>query len=51
MAGLAEALGVEPQDLYRPPNRRSIDAILAEAPDEIYEATLELARRLTHRAS
>lgn len=49
MSALADALGINVEDLYRPPTRPSIDAVLANAPDEIYETTLELARRLTRR--
>lgn len=50
MEALADAIGLDaPQDLFRPPSRPSIDAILADAPQEMYEATLDLARRLAGR--
>lgn len=51
MAALAEALGLNsPQDLFRRPERPSIDAILEDAPQETYDALVDFARRLTQRA-
>jgi transcriptional regulator with XRE-family HTH domain len=51
MDALATAIGLEgPIELFRPPQRPSIDAILAEAPQDIYDATLDLARRLAGRS-
>jgi transcriptional regulator with XRE-family HTH domain len=35
MAALAEALGIEPVDLYRHPNEQSLDAMLRDAPDHV----------------
>lgn len=47
MEALATAIGLDsPIDLYRPPERPSIDAILKDAPQSVYEATLDVARRL-----
>jgi len=52
MAQLADAMGLEVwTDLARLPHRPSVDAVLSDAPDSVYEATLELARRLTRKAS
>jgi transcriptional regulator with XRE-family HTH domain len=52
MEALADAIGLSsPQDLFRPPSRPSIDAILADAPQEVYEATLDVARRLSGRSN
>jgi len=49
MTALADALGINVQDLFRHPRRPSIDAILENATDDVYEATAELARRLSRR--
>ena len=50
MANLADAIGIKSQDLFKAPGRESIDAVLEGAPQEVYEATMELARRLArHR--
>lgn len=47
MAALAEALDLEgPQDLYRPPTRPSIDAIMMDAPQSLYDAMVEHAKSL-----
>lgn len=52
MAALADALEMESAaDFYRRPARPSIDAVLANAPQDIYDAALALARNLTHKAS
>lgn len=50
IAALAHAIGLEgPEDLYRPPGRESIDAALREAPEAVYEAVRDLARKLAGR--
>src|SRR5687767_11844875 len=47
MAALAEAMDMEtPADFYRMPTRPSIDAIMADAPQPVYEALLDHAKRL-----
>lgn len=52
IAALAEAIGLDSwQDLGRPPERPSIDGILADAPKATYDAVIELAKNLTRKAS
>lgn len=52
MAALADAMSLNSaQDLYRRPERQSIDALVENAPDATYEAILDVAKRLTQRAS
>ena len=50
IAALAGALDCEPEDLWRPPSRPSIDAITKKLPDEIHGDVVEFARRLAKRA-
>jgi transcriptional regulator with XRE-family HTH domain len=49
MAAIAEALDCEPEDLYRPPDYESLDAILRGAPADIREKALEMARILVRK--
>lgn len=51
IAQLADALGVEPEELWRLPQRASLDALLKDAPDDLHETALDIVRRLTRRAS
>lgn len=52
LASLAAAIGCKPTDFYRMPDKRpSIDAILADADDEAFGATYDLAQRLAKRGS
>lgn len=51
LRALAHAIGLEPEDLYRPPGRESIDAKLKNASEEVYEIVRDLALRLTKKAS
>jgi transcriptional regulator with XRE-family HTH domain len=51
VALLASVLELEPQDFYRPPSRRSIDAITKDLPDDIHGDVVEFAERLKKRAS
>lgn len=47
MAALAEALELtSPADLFRRPERPSIDAIMNDAPQPVYDALVDHARRL-----
>lgn len=49
-AAIANALGIEPADLWRLPDTRpSIDAIIKDAPDDIFDAVADMARRLASR--
>lgn len=46
IAAIAEALGIEPEQLWRPPHRPSVDAILKDAPDDVHETAMDIVRRL-----
>lgn len=53
IANLAHILGLESTDLYRPPAeevRESVDKVLADQPEDIHSAVLDLAKRLSRRA-
>lgn len=51
MDALADAIGLSSaQDLYRRPERPSIDGLLDDAPQATYDAIIDLARKLTQRA-
>ena len=51
MAAFAEALGIQPEDLWRSPNRPSVDALLANSSDDLYRTALDIVARLTNKAS
>jgi transcriptional regulator with XRE-family HTH domain len=51
IAEFASALDCEPEDLWRPPSRPSIDAVTSDLPDEIHGDVLEFAERLRKRAT
>lgn len=52
IAALAHALGLdEPDDLWRDPKRPSIDALLRDAPDDLYQTAVDIVTRLTRNAS
>jgi len=40
MAAVAEALDIEPGDLYRHPDQPSADALLRDAPDSLVQSTI-----------
>jgi DNA-binding XRE family transcriptional regulator len=42
----AEALGIEPEDLWRPPSTPSLDAIVKSAPVEVQILAADIVRRL-----
>lgn len=46
IAALASALDCEPMELWRPPDKRSIDAIVADAPDNIRAAIVDFALKV-----
>lgn len=50
IAAIAEALGLEPIDLLRPPDRRSIDAITKDASDADHAAIFDFADRWVKRS-
>src|SRR6185295_5294224 len=41
IAALAAALDLEPEELWRPPSRPSVDALLKNAPDEVVKRAAE----------
>lgn len=45
-AELARGLGIRPAQLWGPPTERSIDNLLADAPDSVRQATYDVAERL-----
>lgn len=51
IAQLASALDIEPQELYRPPGRRSLDAMLADAPDDLHATAADIVARLVSRGN
>ncbi len=42
----AEALGIEPEDLWRPPDAPSVDALLSQAPIDVQIMAADIVRRL-----
>lgn len=48
---LAHALDLEPEELYRPPGRPSIDAILRDADDNTRDMAADIVRRMVGKAS
>jgi transcriptional regulator with XRE-family HTH domain len=51
IAAIANALDIEPEDLWRPPGRESLDAIVKDAPPELQATAIDIVRRLIGRAS
>lgn len=46
---VAEALGIEPEDLYRHPDRPSADALLRDQPPEVHAQAIAVIRALIAR--
>lgn len=44
IAALAAAMGIEPEDLWRPPSRPSLDAIVKNATDELVNKLADVAK-------
>jgi transcriptional regulator with XRE-family HTH domain len=51
MAALASILDIEPEELYRPPNHPSLDAMVKGQPDDVQAMAADIVRRLIGRAS
>jgi transcriptional regulator with XRE-family HTH domain len=49
-AAWADACGVEPEDLWRPPDRPSLDAMVKDAPDDVQKMAADIVRRLVSGA-
>ena len=45
-AAWAAALGLEPEDLWHPPGWRSLDAIVAQAPEDLRNMAADIVLRL-----
>lgn len=46
MAAIAEALDIEPQDLYRHPDQPSADELLRGQPPEVYDQAMAIIRTI-----
>jgi transcriptional regulator with XRE-family HTH domain len=46
----AEALGIEAAELWFPPTRHSLDALLANQPDDVQAMAADIVKRLVGRA-
>jgi DNA-binding XRE family transcriptional regulator len=42
----ATALGIEPEDLWRPPGRPSLDAMTRNSPEAVQDMAADIVRRL-----
>lgn len=51
MAALASVLDIEPEELYRLPDRPSLDAMVKDQPEDIQNMAADIVRRLISRAS
>lgn len=49
IAQLATALDCEPYELWRPPGLTSLDAIVADAPEEVRNTAADIVRRLVSK--
>jgi transcriptional regulator with XRE-family HTH domain len=46
IAVLAEALDLEPQELWRPPSRPSLDALVRDSSDEVLNMAFDIVKRM-----
>lgn len=51
IAALAHVLDLEPEELFRPPRRRSIDAALKGADDDVLDMAYDIVVRMMGKAS
>jgi transcriptional regulator with XRE-family HTH domain len=49
IAALASALDMEPQELWHPPGRPSLDALVKHSPDDLVIDAADIVRRLVSR--
>lgn len=49
IAAIAAALDCEPEDLWRPPDRPSLDAMVKDAPADLQATAADIVRRLVGR--
>lgn len=48
---LAHALDLEPEELYRPPGKPSLDAIIKDADADVQSMAVDIIRRMAGKAS
>jgi len=48
-AALAEALDIEPSDIFRSPDRPSADELLRDVPPDVHRQAIELLRVLVNK--
>jgi transcriptional regulator with XRE-family HTH domain len=46
IAALAKALDVEPEELWRHPNRRSLDVLVKDASDNVVSMAFDIVKRM-----
>lgn len=51
LAAIADALGIEPEQLWRLPDSPSLDAIVSGASDDLRATAADIVRRLVGKAS
>lgn len=51
IAAIAFALDVEPAELFQPPGRRSIDALISGASDDLQATAFDVVKRLVGRTN
>jgi transcriptional regulator with XRE-family HTH domain len=49
IAAIAKALDIEPEELWRPPSRPSLDALVKDSPDDLLADAADIVRRLVAR--
>lgn len=49
IASLAALLDIEPEELYRPPSRPSLDVLIKDAPDDVQAMAVDIVKRLVGR--
>ncbi len=52
IGAIAEALGLAPEELWHPPlpkSRPSLDRMVADTPDDVFETTMDIVKRLVQR--
>lgn len=51
IAALASILDIEPEELFRPPSRPSLDAMVKNQPESVQAMAADIVRRLIGKAS
>lgn len=46
IAALAKALDLEPEELWRPPARRSLDALVKDSSDDVVSMAFDIVKRM-----